>query len=48
MLQRGIQKFPEDMRLKVEIEGIYAVPEEWSGKLVSIVTDIVSYSNLYL
>jgi len=36
LLQRGMTKFPEDIKLKVEVFGIYGIPEEWANKVVSI------------
>ena len=35
LLQRGVQHFSDDMRVTVDIRGIYGLPEEWTSKIVS-------------
>lgn len=35
LLMRGVNNFPADIKLKVELFGIYGIPEEWSNKIVS-------------
>lgn len=35
LLQRGVQHFSDDMRVTVEVKGIYGLPEEWTSKIVS-------------
>ena len=36
LLQRSVKNFPEDIKLKVEVLGIYGLPDEWALKAVSI------------
>lgn len=33
MLQRGIQHFSDDIKVTVEVKGIYGLPDEWSSKI---------------
>jgi len=33
MMARSIQGYPEEFKLKVEVQGVYALPEEWIGKI---------------
>ena len=35
LLQRGMQKFNAETSVTVEVQGIYALPDEWTSKLVS-------------
>lgn len=35
LLQRGVQHFSDDMKVTVEVRGIYGLPEEWTSKIVS-------------
>jgi len=36
LLQRGVQGFGDDMGLTVEVLGLFALPEDWTSKIVSI------------
>ena len=36
LLQRGVQGFGDDMALTVEVQGIFALPEDWTSRIVSI------------
>ena len=38
LLQRGMQKFNHEMSLSVEVQGVYALPDEWTTKIVSFKT----------
>ena len=35
LLQRSIQGFNEDIKLTVEVKGIFGLPDEWNSKIVS-------------
>jgi len=35
LLQRGIQHFSDDMKVTVEVRGVFGLPEEWTSKIVS-------------
>jgi hypothetical protein len=35
LLQRGKTPFSDEIRVTVEVQGIYALPEEWTSKFVS-------------
>jgi hypothetical protein len=39
-----VKGYPQDIRLKVEVLGIYALPDEWAHKAVSVTATI---DNLY-
>ena len=34
-MQQGIKSFNDDIKLTVEVKGIFALPEEWNNKFVS-------------
>lgn len=34
-MQQGIKGFNDDIKLTVEVIGIFALPEEWNNKFVS-------------
>ena len=36
LLQRGKTPYSEDIRVTVEVQGIYALPDEWTSKIVSV------------
>ena len=43
LLQRGKTPYSDEIRVTVEVVGVYALPEEWTSKIVS-----VQISNLFL
>ena len=33
LLQRGIQKFSDEIKLSVEVQGIYGIPDDWTTRI---------------
>ena len=42
-MQQGIKGFNEDIKLTVEVKGIFALPDEWNNKVVSFQIFVTVY-----